>query len=112
MARITLGNVSVLTAYKPDESVNITLVEKNKYAGNRITTMQLNETEPVRHSDGVLGPEDRPSRAMNYSLCLRIWPEHSDKPPAWVDGDDPHLVALLADHFGCAEGRPENWKEG
>ena len=112
MAHVTLGNVSVLKAYKPDESVNLTLVEKDKYAGNRVTTMNLNETTPVRHSDGVLGPEDEPSRAMNLSLALRIWPEHSDKNPAWVAGDDRLLVELLADHFNCPIGRPENWKEG
>lgn len=112
MPTIRLGNVSVVQAYKPDEGVNVVLIKKDPYAGNRVTTFALNETEPVRHPDGTLGPEDRPSRALNFSMVKRIWPEHSDKNPAWVEGDDELLVALLADEFTCAVGRPKKWQEG
>jgi hypothetical protein len=110
---ILLGNVSVLEAYKPDPETNVTLVRKKQYAGNRVTTFHLHETEPVRNSDGSLGPEERPSRSLNLSMLLRIWPEHSDKPPAWITGDDDLLVALVADSFGgVPTKRPKDWKEG
>lgn len=37
------------------------------------------------------------------------WEWHSTEPPAWVDGDEPVLVAAVAEHYGCPTGRPEGW---
>jgi hypothetical protein len=44
---------------------------------------------------------------MNLTLVTRFWSEHSDKPPAWVDGDDDLLNALVADELGCRHRAPE-----
>lgn len=106
MATIVLGNESVIEEVKKDEALdaspeNVDHVPR-KDLGRRETTMDLNET------DG----DDNPSRAMNFTLATRFWGRHSDKPPAWVDGTDELLVALLADHYGCPIGRPKNWTKG
>jgi hypothetical protein len=99
---VTLGNESVLESYKPDQGTNATKLKARTDLGQQVTTMQLNEV------DG----DDRPSRSMNLTLVLRFWAEHSDKPPAWVDGDDDLLNALVADELGCKIGRPKSWKVG
>jgi hypothetical protein len=102
MPLIQLGNDSVVEGYKPDEGTDVVLLRARKDLGRQITTMMLNETDI----------DDRPSRAMNLSLAVRVWSEHSDKPPAWVESDDELMAALIADHFGCRVGRPRNWKAG
>src|SRR3954464_11806887 len=99
---VTLGNVSVLEGYKPDEGVNVVLLKHRRDLGNQETTFSLNETDI----------DDRPSRAMNLSMLTRIWREHSDKDPAWVEGKDRLTVELVADHFNCPIGRPDNWRCG
>lgn len=30
-----------------------------------------------------------------------LWKSHGDAAPTWVSGDDPALVALIADRYGC-----------
>lgn len=102
MPTVMLGNESVLEPYKPDPGTDVTKTRARNDLGRRTTTMSLNEV------DGA----DNPSRAMNLAMLTRLWPLHSDQPPAWVDGDDPLLVSLIADHFGCEQGRPKSWKEG
>lgn len=102
MPTLNLGNASVVESYKPDPGTNETKLKRRKDLGRQVTTMQLNEV------DG----DDRPSRSMNLTLVKRFWSEHSDQPPAWVDGDDDLLNALVADEFGCDIGRPKNWKVG
>jgi hypothetical protein len=99
---VLLGNESVTEPYKPDEGTDETKIRQRKDLGRRVTTMNLNEV------DG----DDNPSRAMNLTMVTRLWALHSDKPPAWVAGDDDLLNALIADHYGCELGRPKNWKEG
>lgn len=106
MAVVLLGNESVIERVKKNPDLdaspdNINLVARDDL-GHRVTTMSLNEV------DG----DDNPSRAMNLAMAVRLWSGDSDKPPAWVDGDDELLVALVADHFGCPIGRPKSWKEG
>lgn len=102
MPTIALGNESVIEHYKPDEGTDETKVKARKDLGNRVTTMSLNETDIT----------DKPSRAMNLQMVTRLWEMHSDKPPAWVDGDDELLTQLVADHYGAPVGRPKSWKEG
>lgn len=102
MAYLTLGNVSVVESYKEDEGTNVTKLRARKDLGKQITTMSLNETDI----------DDRPSRAMNLTMAIRFWEQHSDKPPAWVESDDRLLAELIADHFGCDIGRPKKWSVG
>lgn len=102
MPTVLLGNESVTEPYKPDEGTDETLIRPRADLGRRVTAMNLNEV------DGV----DNPSRGMNLTLAIRFWAQHSDQPPAWVESDDDLLAALIADHYGCELGRPENWKEG
>lgn len=99
---LTFGNESVVEGYKEDEGVNLVKLRARKDLGRRVTTMNLNETDI----------DERPSRAMNLKTCVLMWQELSDKAPSWVEGDDRLLVELAADHFGCAIGRPKNWREG
>lgn len=40
------------------------------------------------------------SRTQTLSEVLRIWDIHSDAPPAWIECDDPILVALLLEEWG------------
>jgi hypothetical protein len=100
--QLRLGNESVIEGYKPDEGSNEVLYRSRKDLGKRTTTMSLNETDI----------DDNPSRAMNLTQAIRFWAQWSDKPPAWVEGDDDLLVALVAEHFGCPVGRPKSWSEG
>jgi hypothetical protein len=102
MPLIRLGNDSVIEGYKPDEGTDVVLFKARKDLGRQVTTMSLNETDV----------DDKPSRAMNLAMAVRVWNEHSDKSPAWVEGDDDLMVALIADHFGCRVGKPKNWKAG
>jgi hypothetical protein len=102
MPQLRFGNESVIEGYKPDEGTNEVLLRERKDLGRRTTTMSLNETDI----------DDNPSRAMNLVQAIRFWAQSSDKPPAWVEGDDDLLVDLVADHFGCPVGRPKSWKEG
>jgi hypothetical protein len=102
MPVLTFGNASVVESYKPDPGVNATELQARKDLGRQVTTMHLNEV------DG----EDRPSRAMNLSMAGRLWSQHSDRPPAWVESDDELLAALVADDLGCPVGRPKTWKMG
>jgi hypothetical protein len=106
MPNIRLGNESVIEETKKDpdaeSSADNVYYKARKALGNRVTTMFLAETDIA----------NRPNRAMNMQLATREWERHSDKPPAWVDGDDDLLVQLLADHYGCPIGQPKNWKEG
>lgn len=112
MAIIHLGNKAVLEPYKPDPDVNEIKVRARKDLGTRTTTFSLNETAPVRNANGSLGPDEEPSRAMNLAMVRNLWPMQSGEAPAWVEGDDDLLVQLVAAEFGCAVGRPKNWKEG
>lgn len=102
MPTVLLGNESVTEPYKPDPGTDETKIRVRKDLGRRVTAMSLNEV------DG----QDQPSRAMNLTMVTRLWAMHSDQSPAWVEGDDELLCALVADHYGCELGRPKNWKEG
>lgn len=106
MSRITLGNDSVIEEVKKDPGLDASpdnvYYKARKDLGKRVTTMSLNETDI----------DDKPSRAMNLAMLGLIWPKHSDKPPAWVEGDDRLLVELVADQYACPIGRPKKWKEG
>jgi hypothetical protein len=99
---VLLGNESVTEPYKPDEGTDETKIRQRKDLGRRVTAMNLNEV------DG----QDEPSRGMNLTMLTRLWAMHSDKSPSWVESDDELLAALIADHYGCKNGRPKNWKEG
>lgn len=106
MAIVYLGNKSVITQVKKDDSLdaspdNLKTV-RHEALGQRVTTMNLNETDIA----------DRPNRAMNLALAVRLWDTQSDKPPSWVESDDELLATLIADHFGCPVGRPKSWREG
>jgi hypothetical protein len=119
VSTVRLGNESVVEGYKPDEGVNIVALRSRKELGNRVTTMSLSEMEG-RYERGGRSPADKddvwvetPSRAMNLQLAVRFWHEHSDKPPTWVESNDPLLAELIADHFGgIPTKRPKDWKEG
>lgn len=103
---IEMGNTSVIEEVKIDPDLdsapdNVKYVPRPEL-GNRVTSMQLNEVD----IDG------RPSREMCSNMAKLFWAKHSDKPPAWIEGNDELLVALLADHYGCPVGRPKSWKVG
>jgi hypothetical protein len=99
---VLLGNQSVTEPYKPDEGTDETLIRSRADLGRRVTAMNLNEV------DG----DDNPSRGMNLTMAARLWAMHSDEAPAWVESDDELLSALIADHYGCDIGRPDDWQEG
>ncbi len=40
-----------------------------------------------------------------------LWSYHSDSPATWVESDSPGLSALLAEHFGCPEGAPDDLED-
>lgn len=106
MATILMGNVSVIEEVKKDPDLdaspdNVIYVKRDDL-GKRTTSFQLNEVDI----------NDKESREMNSSMAKLLWAKHSDKPPAWVDGNDELLVALLADYYGCPIGQPKSWKEG
>lgn len=40
-----------------------------------------------------------------------MWKQQSNKPPSWVETDDPAITQAIAIHFNCPAGRPEGWEE-
>lgn len=67
--------------------------------GQRVTTVSF--PEDVKLGDAlttITGPGG-------------IWATHSAEPPAWVESDSEGLEALLAEHYGCERGAPDDLEE-
>lgn len=83
--RVTLGNLHPLGFSGPER---------------RITTVLIPDTDTA----------DEAFRAVTDPGG--VWVHHSHTAaPAWVDADDPEFAERLADHYGIAVGRPDDWEE-
>lgn len=83
--------------------------------------------DPVRDENGQVIqdalPEPRVTRVAipdSYTLaeafvCITspqgVWANHSDSQASWVYSDSPGLQSLLAEHFNCPQGYPEDLEE-
>jgi len=113
MPKVMLGNESVIEAVKKDEGVDAS-EENLRYKarsdlGKQVTTFTI---PPISYlDDGTVDPTGW-TVEKQLSFVTSVWPMHSDKPPAWVESDDPQLQGFFASQYGCREGRPKNWKVG
>lgn len=95
MARVLLGNHAAIETYRDDDDE---LAHRPVDGGPRVTT--------------YAPPDEWPLAEQFATLTARngAWEHHSADPPAWVECDDrPTLAALIADHYGCPVGRPDDW---
>lgn len=95
MATISLGNVAPIS--------KLTIPE----TGERVVV-------PEAHLDQsttiIQIPPDFAFDEALTTITKQLWPHMSAAPPAWVDGDDPELVAAVAASFKCPQGEPEGWE--
>lgn len=115
MPNLTLGNVSVIESYKPDQGLDVTLVRKRADLGNQETMFYL---PPLTPDDAILLPGDVyvGNTGWDFTKWLTmiesLWTMHSDKDPAWVECDNSEVEQAVADKYGCQIGRPKNWRRG
>jgi hypothetical protein len=81
---VLMGNVAARDSGKPLGGARITQV------GIPDGTTFSEGLRDITHEDGV-------------------WVRHSSKPPAWVVADNKLFAEVLAEHYGCPVGRPEDW---
>lgn len=92
---VELGLTSAKEGYKPDGS----------------------DETAYRPMDGLrvltIGPVDKPMPQVFTEIthAMGLYGYHSDDPPAWVWSDSPGMQALLAEHYGCAAGKPADLEE-
>ncbi len=48
------------------------------------------------------------SRVRTITHPDGLWARESSAPPAWVECDDPDLLAALVVHYGCPVGQPDD----
>lgn len=55
-------------------------------------------------------PEGTPLAEAFTTITARngLWSYHSDSPASWVESDSPGLAQLLAEHFACPIGAPDD----
>lgn len=113
MPKVMFGNESVIEAVKKDPGADAApenlSYKIRKDLGNQVTTFTI--PPPMMLADGTVDPTGWTVQKQ-LSFVDSVWPMHSDKPPAWIESDDPHLQGFLASQYGCREGRPKNWKVG
>jgi len=95
-APILLGNTSVVEPFKPDPDTDVIEHRSREDLGNQVTT--------ITPGGGKL--------AEVFAEIVALWQHHSPELPAWVKSADKDLEGLLARHFGCRTGRPQDWKDG
>lgn len=113
MPTVLLGNESVLETKKVDDSLSLTAdnatQQVRKDLGNQVTTLSIPSTYTVetKYGDQVMWPPDE-----QISTVRMFVSSHFADKPTWVESDDRALQALVANIYGCREGRPKNWKRG
>lgn len=56
----------------------------------------------------IVDDDDTSTRLRTIAHADGLWPQLSMRPAAWVEADDPELQAVLAEHFGCPVGKPDD----
>lgn len=95
MPEVSLGNRSVI-AMISDQDTGL----KTMYRYPNIIQSTTNISIP-------------PDRDLFSALrdVVATWQAHSDEAPAWVAcAEDPEMEAILAKHFTCPAGRPDEWE--
>lgn len=99
--RVLLGNPAAKEA-----STNPTTgaIRWRRLDGRRVTTVQIPDTYTLLEAVATITAQDG------------VWNNHSqgnnvdDYTPDWVASDNEALASLLASHFGCPVGRPDDWE--
>jgi hypothetical protein len=111
--QVLLGNENVIESVKKDPGgdaspENLT-VKKRKDLGNQITTVSLPDTHTVdtKHGAVTMWPFEEQLAAIRRFIEM-----HMDGSPAWVESTDGALQLVIAQQYGCPEGRPKTWKTG
>lgn len=95
MPTIELGNISVISMIT-DPNTGM----RTKYRANHIDQSITHISIP-------------PSWNLLETLggVTNLWNSESDAPPAWVRcSEDPDLEGMLAKHFSCPVGQPDDWE--
>lgn len=72
----------------------------NKLDGKRVTRVDFPEDMSVAEAvETIIKP------------VKGIWAQHSDEAPDWVESDSDMLAQLLADHFDCTVGAPNDLED-
>jgi len=93
MPTVILGNAAPVEARKLDD--NSTAVEKVPVKGLKDSRTTFNF------------PKGTPPGEMLATVTGVFESHHSNRPASWVESDSAALAELLADHYGCAVGRPK-----
>lgn len=94
MPTIELGNVSVISMVTDPETGMRTRYRAN-HIDQSITTMHIPTTWNLLEI---------------LSSVTNLWNSESDAPPAWVVcSEDQDLEGMLAKHFSCPTGRPDDF---
>lgn len=99
--RVLLGNPAAKEAYRADSGE----LSHRPLTGRRITTIVIPDNYTLLEAVSSVTAQDG------------AWNHHSqgndpaDVSPDWVESDDEALASLLAQHFECPVGRPEEWTE-
>src|SRR5689334_4065676 len=99
--RVLLGNSAAKEAYRTDSGE----LSHRPLSGRRITTISIPDNYTLIEAVSSVVAQDG------------AWNHHSqgndpaDASPDWVESDNDALASLLAQHFECPIGRPEEWAE-
>jgi hypothetical protein len=114
MPTVLLGNEAVVTPTKKDPDLDAspenTVLVPRKELGKQITSCSIPDTHAVLDPAGptvIMWPLDEQLKVVRHFVEQNF----GDK-PTWVEADDALLQAMVAQTYGCREGRPKNWKLG
>lgn len=96
---VRLGNVAAKGARVSYDDDGNRLVAPAPLAGNRVTYV------------GVPGHNSLLDAFVTITAGTGVWANQSFAPPAWVESDSPALAQMLAEHYGCPIGRPDDMSD-
>lgn len=129
--RVLLGTNKAVESYKTDVDESLShdeLLERAEAAG--VATDSVSDKMIAARLSGVIHKRDLPGKrtvscafpdemslmecANTITISKGIWDSHSpgdfadSGKPTWVWSDSPSLQALLAEHYGCDAGVPDD----
>lgn len=87
---LELGNSQTKSGQRNDDGT----VTFQPLDGDRVTTVVFPEGTSIAEAFATV------------TAGNGVWANHSDGTPTWVECSSAGLQALLAEHYGCDEGKP------
>lgn len=91
---VALGNVAPIEVKNTWEDGELVSSERIPLGDRQVTSASVQEENLADAIATIIGQNG-------------FWNSHSDAPAAWVVSDNKALEAVLADHFQCPAGEPE-----